>query len=289
MLVHDYGSLFNPRYIINFPTKDHWRANSRIEDIELGLTALVEEIQKRRIKSIAIPPLGCGLGGLSWSQVRPRIEAALNELTDVHIILYEPAGAPSAEAMAKPIKIPNMTVGRGAMIGLMRQYLSAAMDPFITLLEVHKLMYFLEASGESIQNLNFQKGPYGPYSENLRHVLNTTEGYFTQGFGDGEDDPNKPIVLLLNGMEQAEAFLQDRVETRQHVKKVSDLIAGFETPYGMELLATVHWVASRDGAKDPDEAVRLVHAWSDRKKGLFPPRHIELAWNVLNQKQFLPT
>jgi hypothetical protein len=228
------------------------------------------------------------LGGLKWTQVRPRIEAFLNELTDVQVLLYEPDGAPAAEAMAKPAKIPNMTVGRGAMIGLMRQYLSAVMDPFITLLEVHKLMYFLTACGESIPRLNFQKGPYGPYSENLRHVLNDTEGYFTQGFGDGEDDPNKPIELLPNGIAQAEAFLQDRADTRQHLAKVSELIAGFETPYGMELLATVHWVASQDGAKDPDEAVRLVQAWSDRKKGLFPPRHIELAWNVLNQKQLLP-
>ena len=289
MLVHDYGSLFNPRYIINFPTKDHWRANSKIDDIESGLTALVDEIRKRGIKSVAIPPLGCGLGGLKWSQVRPRIEAAMNELADVQVLLYEPAGAPAAEAMAKPKKIPNMTVGRGAMIGLMRQYLSAVMDPFITLLEVHKLMYFLTACGEPIPRLNFQKGPYGPYSENLRHVLNDTEGYFTQGFGDGEDDPNKPIELLPNGIEQAEAFLQDRADTRQHLEKVSDLIAGFETPYGMELLATVHWVASKDGARDPVEAVRLVQAWSDRKKGLFPPRHIELAWNVLSQKHLLPS
>ncbi len=289
MLVHDYGSLFNPRYIINFPTKDHWRANSKIEDIESGLVALVLEIRKRGIKSVAIPPLGCGLGGLSWSQVRPRIEAALNELTDVQVLLFEPAGAPAVEAMTKRIKIPNMTVGRGAMIGLMRQYLSAVMDPFITLLEVHKLMYFLTACGEPIPRLNFRKGPYGPYSENLRHVLNDTEGYFTRGFGDGEDDPNKPIELLPNGIEQAEAFLEDREDTRQHLEKVSDLIAGFETPYGMELLATVHWVASRDGAKDSNEALRLVHAWSDRKKGLFPPRHVELAWNVLHQKQLLPS
>ena len=99
MLVHDYGRLFNPRYIINFPTKNHWRANSKLEDIESGLVALVDEIRKHHIKSIAIPPLGCGLGGLEWNQVRPRIETALQEVTDVQILLFEPVG--SADAIAK--------------------------------------------------------------------------------------------------------------------------------------------------------------------------------------------
>ena len=101
MLVHDYGCLFNPRYVINFPTKDHWRANSKIEDIESGLVALVEEIRKRGIKSVAIPPLGCGLGGLDWHQVRPRIEAALQEFPDVQILLYEPVSSTDAFAKAK--------------------------------------------------------------------------------------------------------------------------------------------------------------------------------------------
>ena len=101
MLVHDYGCLFNPRYIINFPTKDHWRSNSKLEDIESGLAALVDEIRKRRIKSIAIPPLGCELGGMDWNQVRPRIEAALQEFTDVQILLYEPVGSADAVAKAK--------------------------------------------------------------------------------------------------------------------------------------------------------------------------------------------
>ena len=105
MLVHDYGSLFNPRYIINFPTKDHWRSNSKLEYIDSGLVALADEIRNRDIKSIAIPPLGCGLGGLEWTQVRPRIEAALQEFTDVHILLYEPCG--SADVMAKAKKTLN--------------------------------------------------------------------------------------------------------------------------------------------------------------------------------------
>ncbi|MCA9222845.1 MAG: macro domain-containing protein, partial [Planctomycetales bacterium] len=150
MFVFDSETLLNPRYVINFPTKDHWRAKSKMEDIESGLEALVDEVRKRRIKSIAIPPLGCGLGGLNWSEVRPKIEMAFAVLDDVQVYLYEPAGAPSAEKMVKSETKPELTIPRAAVVGLMRRYLAGVMDPFITLLELHKLMYFLVEVGEPI-------------------------------------------------------------------------------------------------------------------------------------------
>lgn len=90
MFVFDTGRRNDPRYIINFPTKRHWRGKSRIEDIEAGLEALVAEIRNRGIHSIAIPPLGAGLGGLDWRDVRPRIERALGPLEDVKVIVFEP-------------------------------------------------------------------------------------------------------------------------------------------------------------------------------------------------------
>ena len=94
MFVFETGQLF-PNYIINFPTKRHWRGKSRIEDIEAGLTALAKEIRQRNIRSIAIPPLGSGLGGLDWSAVRPRIESMLREFDDLKVVLFEPGGGPS--------------------------------------------------------------------------------------------------------------------------------------------------------------------------------------------------
>lgn len=99
MFVFKTGQLTNPRFIVNFPTKRHWRGKSRMEDIEAGLIALVVVISQYDIRSIAIPPLGSGLGGLNWSEVRPRIVAALQPLTDVHVIIYEPKGAPVSEKM----------------------------------------------------------------------------------------------------------------------------------------------------------------------------------------------
>ncbi len=287
MLVYDSNKFLNPRYVINFPTKDHWRANSKLEDIESGLVALVEEVRSRNIRSIAIPPLGCGLGGLEWSVVRPMIEQAFAVLPDVRVLLYEPAGAPSAETMVKTKAKPNMTPARAAMIGLMRRYLAGVMDPFVTLLEVHKLMYFLVEVGEDIPKLEFTKAPYGPYSKNLRHVLTQIEGHFTLGFADGEDAPEKPISLMEQGIVESETFLEANPETKEHFSRVAELIAGFETPYGMELLATVHWIVAKDGANSLERAITAIGAWSERKRKMFSHKHIELAWNILHQRGLL--
>jgi len=285
MFVFDMGKMFNPRYIINFPTKNHWRASSQIEDIAAGLNALVAVVKDRKIKSIAIPPLGCGLGGLDWTDVRPMILRAFEDLNEVQVLLFEPGKAPAAKAMAVTTDVPEMTAGRAALLGLMNQYLSAVMDPFVSLLELHKLMYFMQELGEPLK-LKFKPAPYGPYAENLRHVLNKIEGHFISGFGDGEDDPKKAIEPQSDAMAQAKAFLETHPETRTRFQSVSNLISGFETPYGMELLATVHWVGAKDGATSASEAVVRVHAWSDRKK-MFSAPHIELAWNVLKQHGLL--
>jgi len=89
VLVVDTGREL-PRYIINFPTKRHWRDRSRLEDIEAGLAALVHELRERRIASVAIPPLGCGLGGLDWADVRPMVVRALQDAPDVEALVFEP-------------------------------------------------------------------------------------------------------------------------------------------------------------------------------------------------------
>lgn len=285
MLVFPLSRLHNPHYVVNFPTKRHWKGKSRLEDIESGLKALVEEVRARGIKSIAVPPLGCGLGGLDWNRVRPLIEDAFGRLPDVRVFVYEPEGAPAAEAMVKEKKAPGMTPGRAALVGLMRRYLAAVMDPFVTLLEIHKLMYFMQEAGEPLK-LKFVKAPYGPYAENLRHVLNHLEGHFISGYGDAEDDPSKQIELTSAAPERAEAFLKEHKQTRDRFDRVVDLIGGFETPYGMELLATVHWVARQEAATTPEAAMAKVYSWNARKQ-MFPGQHIQLAWSVLEKDGWL--
>jgi O-acetyl-ADP-ribose deacetylase (regulator of RNase III) len=285
MFVYDLNRLYNPRFIINFPTKRHWKSNSRIEDIQAGLTDLIAVVQQQQISSIAIPPLGCGLGGLNWGEVKPLIIEAFQTIPEVNVLLFEPAGAPLASVMVKENKIPNMTVGRAALLGLMRRYLSAVMDPTVTLLEVHKLMYFMQEAGEPLR-LNYQKAPYGPYAENLRHVLNHIEGYFIIGYGDAGDQPDKPLELKLDASVQAEAFLAAYAETQKRFNRVADLIKGFETTFGMELLATVHWVVAHEQAATPEVAITKIHAWNPRKR-MFEPRHIRLAWERLREAGWL--
>ena len=285
MHVCDLDRLENPRLVINFPTKRHWKGKSKLEDIDAGLTALVDMVRQRDIRSIAIPPLGCGLGGLEWSEIRPRIERAFADLEDVQVLLFEPGGAPAADAMAKGEKTPNMTAGRATLLGLMRRYLGALMDPFVSLLEIHKLMYFMQAAGEPLR-LTYTKAQYGPYASNLRHVLNHIEGHFITGYGDAEDAPERQIELKPEAAAHAETFLQAHRITQERFDRVVDLIGGFETPYGMELLATVHWVAAQEGAKTPEQATDKTYAWNDRKR-MFRPEHINKAWDILDKKGWL--
>lgn len=282
MFVFETRLLTNPRYIINFPTKRHWRGASRMEDIDAGLKALVETILQYGIQSIAIPPLGSGLGGLDWTEVKPRIEAALQPLTDLRVIIYDPQGAPAAEKMVLNRKVPKMTAGRAALVELMSRYLGGLLDPYVTLLEVHKLMYFMQAAGEPLQ-LKYQKAAYGPYAENLRHVLNAIEGHLVSGYADGGDAPDKTLQLVPGAMEDAAAFLQQHPDTRERFDKVSALVEGFESPFGLELLSTVHWIMKNETVSAINDVVNHTYAWNERKRQ-FTPRQIELAVQILVSK-----
>lgn len=279
MLVVELPGLDEPHYVINFPTKRHWRGKSRLEDIEAGLGALVDEVGRRGIRSVAVPPLGCGLGGLQWGIVRPLIAAAFAELPSVRVIVYEPEGPPAQDEMVTDRERPAMTAGRAALLALARQYLAAAMDTRITLLEVHKLLYFMQEAGEPLR-LRFARGPYGPYAENLRHVLNRIEGHFLRGYGDGEDAPHRQLEVDERACGEALTFLADHTPTLQRFEQVRSLIEGFETPYGMELLSTVHWLGRREAVPDHEALAAQVYAWNSRKRQ-FPRDHIRLAWDVL--------
>ena len=285
MFVFETGQLTNPRYIVNFPTKRHWRGKSRIEDIEAGLNALGEEIRKHDIRSVAVPPLGSGLGGLEWRDVRRRIEETLSGFNDLRIVVFEPTGAPEASAMVRNQEAPKMTPGRAAAIGLMDRYLCGLLDPFVTLLEVHKLMYFMQVAGEPLK-LRYTKAPYGPYAENLRHVLNEVEGYYISGYADGGDAPDKPLELVPGAIEDAETYLRHHGETRQRFERVTDLVAGFESAFGLELLATVHWVLDHESTRSMDDVVARTQAWNERKKR-FSPRQIALAVDALIEKGWI--
>lgn len=286
MFVYRTGLLHNPQYIVNFPTKRHWRGKSRLEDIEAGLLDLITIVRKYGITSVAIPPLGSGLGGLPWPLVRALIETAMRQLPDVRVTVFDPAGAPAHDAMTHCRDVPEMTEGRAALVGLIHRYLGGLLDPMVTLLEVHKLMYFMQAAGQHLK-LVYKKAPYGPYAENLRHVLNAVEGHLISGYADGGDAPDKQLSLVPGAVEEARAFLRQSPETCARFDRVSHLVDGFETPFGLELLATVHWVVSREGARGADDVIQKTYAWNPHKKQ-FSERQIKLALNVLRTQGWIP-
>ena len=285
MFVFETGQLTSPRYIINFPTKRHWRGKSRIEDIETGLKALAQVIRERNIRSIALPPLGSGLGGLDWPEVRGQMQAVLEELDDLKVVIFEPGGGPADERANRSSDVPEITAGRAALVGLMDRYLGGLLDPFVTLLEAHKLMYFMQTAGEPLR-LRFAKGPYGPYAENLRHVLNEIEGHLVSGYADGGDKPGKQLELVPGAIEDATAFLENKVDTKTRFKRVSDLVEGFESPFGLELLSTVHWVVAREQARASDDVIARTYAWNERKRQ-FSRRQIGIAFDVLSEKGWI--
>lgn len=280
--------LDNPKYIINFPTKRHWRGKSRMADIESGLEALVREINERQIHSIALPPLGSGLGGLHWPDVRSRIETALSRIpADVQVIVFEPKGPPDDNILARLSEPLAMTASRAALIVAVCEYIVQRDAASITLLELHKLMYFLQVAGEPLK-LRYEKLHYGPYADNLRHVLNAFEGHFLSGYADGGDDPGKSLKLMPGAVNDAVAFLENSAETNVRLSRLAELVDGYSSPAGMELLATVHWVIDNEGAATIAEVVQRVRAWNAHKRETFFSEQISDACRILVAKGWLP-
>jgi O-acetyl-ADP-ribose deacetylase (regulator of RNase III) len=285
MLVVPTMAVGNPKYIINFPTKVHWKGKSRLEYIDTGLEALVEEIQHLGIQSIAVPPLGCGNGGLDWRDVEPRIRAAFQRIPTVRALVFEPDGAPATDEMAIRTARPGLTRARALLILLLTRYREIGYRS--SLLEVQKLAYFLQAGGEPMK-LAYVKHKYGPYAENLNFVLQRLEGHYLRGYGDRSQ--RAEIRLVPGATDEAHAFLESFEDARGQLVRVERLIEGFESPYGMELLATIHWVVNEHPLIADDEAavVKYVRAWSARKGELFTPRHIRLAWERLRDQGWFP-
>lgn len=283
MFVFDTGEMMEARWIINFPTKRHWKGRSRLEDVDSGLESLVDIVKALKIKSIAIPPLGCGNGGLDWHVVRSRIEQAFSKMPDVEVKLFEPVGAPKPEEMTDRRRKPILTVARALFIKLLDLYRIA--DYRLSPLEIQKLAYFLQEAGEPLK-LNYVRHKYGPYASELSHVLNRLEGHYIGGFGDNTGRAHVGAISLMpQAVSEADQTLltTGSDESLQRLARVGKLIVGFESPYGMELLATVHWASMKveNPPASVEEAIPIVQSWSARKAELFTPGHINKAYQRL--------
>ena len=223
--------------------------------------------------------MGSGLGGLSWIEVKKLIFAYLEPIDDLEVRLFEPNDSIKATQLDINTPKPKMTAGRAAILALLETYRSVNFG--LSKIEVQKLAYFLQEAGENMK-LQFQKDTYGPYADALRHALNTMDGHYIQGVGDGVVESE--IRPIESALEDARQFLESSNETiNSRIQRVAELIEGYQSPYGVELLSTVHWVNKNEGASNPNEALRAIHEWNDRKKVLMTPLHVEAAWKRLEQ------
>ncbi len=292
MLVTETGELF-PRWIINFPTKKHWRHPSKLEWVRSGLYDLVRVIRERGIRSIAVPPLGCGNGGLSWTQVRPLIEAAIAEIPEVDVLVFEPTDA--YQNSPKSVGVEKLTPARALIAELVRRYSVLGLD--CTILEVQKLAYFLQSAigrlGASRDplGLQFSANKFGPYSDQLRHLLDGLDGSLLHAEKRLSDAGPLDLIWFEEAKRSELAeYLRSEVvaEYGPALEEANALIDGFESPLGLELLATVDWLLNELHVEPNVTAVREAMAnWpagasaASRKLALFDERLIGLALDRL--------
>lgn len=287
MFVTATNELVGPQWVVNFPTKQHWRSKSRMEWIEEGLQDLRRFINEKKIKSIAIPPLGSGHGGLDWQDVKPKIIDALRDIEGVDIWVYEPTE--KYQNVAKKTGVKKLTPARAIVAELIRRYWILGME--CSLLEIQKLAWFLQRviEAEGLKNelkLNFEARNYGPYANNLDHLLNALDGsYLKADKRIPDSDPLDVIAFNDEKKTLVEAYLNSEgKDYLPALEKASEIINGFESPFGLELLSTVDWLLTREGCEPTLESVKKGIAswpagkkWAERKLGLFDDKSLQIA------------
>jgi len=286
MFIFDNADMLNlvkPRFLINFPTKDHWRGKSKMSFIEDGLDDFIIQIQKYNIQSVAIPPLGCGNGGLPWTDVKKIIEEKLSFINDVDFIIYAPKEEKLAPEHVDFPEVP-MTMERALLvhtIGDFEKYFGGR----LTRISLQKIVYFLQYLGFDY-GMNFSRNNHGPYSEQLRDVFKAME---EAKFISGYNLDNPEVCVTKGAWAAAEDFFNksDPTESFEKIKRLSLLIEGYESPYGMELLSSVHYLIHHEGKSDLKDIILSVQNWNDHKNDQFSPEAIETAYDRLNEDGFI--
>jgi O-acetyl-ADP-ribose deacetylase (regulator of RNase III) len=282
------------QWIINFPTKEKWFQPSRYDWIEDGLKDLKRVIAENAIHSVALPPLGAGNGRLKWDRVKPMIEEALGDLQGVRVIVYEPTE--KYQNVAKPTGVEKLTPPRALIAELVRRYSILGFE--CSLLEIQKLAYFIERYIEvmSLPNtlaLEFRADRFGPYAHRLMHLLNALDGsYLHCERRIGDAGPFDTIWFADEKKDRVALYLSTEAKIYQAaLQATTELIDGFESPLGMELLGTVDWLLHRERLPPHVEDIKSgLAAWkgsdkaaAKRKQRLFDERLIGLALERLER------
>jgi O-acetyl-ADP-ribose deacetylase (regulator of RNase III) len=296
MFVTRRESLLGPKWIINFPTKQHWRYPSEMEWIESGLDDLISVINSNGIRSIALPPLGAGNGGLEWTDVKEVIVNKLKDLDGVKVIVFEPTK--KYMNVAKRTGVEKLTAPRAMVAELIRRYSILGIE--CSLLEVQKLGYFAERFNRKLAlqefGFDFAANKFGPYSEKLKHMLNDLDGsYLHCDKRLADAGPFEPIRFDDAKRDRVALFM--KTEGREYlptVQATAALIDGFESPLGMELLATVDWLVVKMNAEPTAVGIReQLRLWpggqesAERKLHLFEDRIVDIALDALKESTLI--
>lgn len=272
LLITEGDSLFF-KYIVNFPTKKHWRQPSQYEYIERGLKSLVKQIPELDIRSIAIPALGAGNGKLDWVKVKAMIEHHLSALTEIDVVIYEPQGRFEARDISgkKPV---SLTPVRAMLLKAFADY--DQVDASLNLLVAQKLAYFLQRLGQPLR-LTYQKGWYGPYAPVLNKVLQAINGTYLQ-YDAHKDQPDTRILLIAEKEPEINQHLNLLNQEQQlYAERLAHFVARFETPFSLELLATVDWILQEQPDLTPEQIHQEIGQWTRRKAELIQVRHVQVA------------
>ncbi|MBL8812375.1 MAG: macro domain-containing protein [Planctomycetaceae bacterium] len=278
MFVTRSSELGGPRWIINFPTKQHWRGSSKLEWISEGLIDLKRVLAENSIQSVAIPPLGSGNGGLDWNDVRPLIETAFANLSNVEVQVFEPTA--KYQNVTKGRGVEQLTPARALIAEMIRRYGMLGLD--CSILEVQKLAWMLtreiqKSKLEDPLQLSFQANRYGPYAAKLPHLLNALDGSYLHCEKRVVDaSPFDPIRFDPEwGARLAAYFVRSEVTVYQDIVEATEsLIDGFQSPLGMEALATVDWLLATGKSAPTLSGIRqALDEWPDgageRKQKIF--------------------
>lgn len=284
MFVTETGQLLNPKYIINFPTKKHWRNPSKMEYITEGMEDLMNVISEKNISSIALPPLGCGNGGLDWRNVKDEIEKYLKPFDKLEIVVFEPSNIAYKKKKPSKKKTVNLTDVRAMFLSLFEKYKELGFS--LSFIEAHKLIYFLQRFGEPL-GLDFDKNRYGPFSHTIDHMLYDLDGIYLKGTKYKDAGANEEIELITDNFDSVHAYIEKELTPaqRKRLKSIHTLIEGFESPLGMELLATVDYIMSHSKqVPDVEELMKEIYNWGppdknwgDRKRKLMKKEYVNLA------------
>jgi O-acetyl-ADP-ribose deacetylase (regulator of RNase III)/uncharacterized protein YwgA len=277
-------TLEGEKLIINFPTKTEWYKKSQYDFVESGLQELAKLIVEKDIKSIAIPPLGCGNGGLKWAKVKPLMEKYLGGLNDVDIMIYEPNDEVKKLLKEQEVrKEVKLTPAKGLLLYALFYYESLGENA--SLFIANKLAYFLQRLGEpSLRTLKFEAHLYGPYSVQVEHMVHNMNGKFIKGLEQMQVKAFEPLELQYDRLKEVSDYVKKELnaEHRNVIKQLTKLIDGYQSALSLEILASIDFIRKENPGISKSEAKAKVASWSERKSKLFKDKYIDIAWDHLN-------